>query len=98
LREFFRAALMLPYYLLWKDTWKSKSRFIHAEDGLISFHNSDFRADLLFRQAYARGLLAAGKDYHWQWRLYIGLWAAHHAKHLTGDFVECGVSYGFLSS
>jgi hypothetical protein len=28
----------------------------------------------------------------------VGLWAASSASKLEGDFVECGVSYGFLSS
>jgi hypothetical protein len=32
------------------------------------------------------------------WRAHVALWAASHAKHLEGDFVECGVFKGFLSS
>ncbi|MFO1082638.1 MAG: hypothetical protein U1E23_18685 [Reyranellaceae bacterium] len=54
--------------------------------------------DEVFKQAYARGVQAAGRDYRWQWRVHIGLWAARHAAHPPGDFVECGVNRGFLSS
>jgi hypothetical protein len=53
--------------------------------------------DLSFRKAYRRGALAAG-DYGWHWRVHIGLWAAYSASKLEGDFVECGVNRGFLSS
>ncbi|HYM62577.1 MAG TPA: TylF/MycF/NovP-related O-methyltransferase, partial [Thermoanaerobaculia bacterium] len=37
-------------------------------------------------------------DYKWHWRVHIGLWAAFTASKLPGDFVECGVNRGFLSS
>lgn len=67
-------------------------------DGLRSFHNHDFMHTLDFQRAYARGVRAAQDDYHWHWRVHIGLWAASSALHLRGDFVECGVNRGFLSS
>jgi len=54
--------------------------------------------DPAFAQAYARGILAAGSDYRWHWRVHVGLWAARCAAKLAGDFVECGVNRGFLSS
>jgi len=54
--------------------------------------------DPLFRKAYARGVRAAGQDYNWHWRVHVGLWAAACASRLDGDFVECGVNRGFLSS
>lgn len=69
----------------------------YDQDGLRSFHNHDFVADPAFARAYARGCRAAA-DYHWQWRVHIGLWAARAASRLDGDFVECGVNRGFLSS
>lgn len=34
----------------------------------------------------------------WHWRVHIGLWAGFTASKLAGDFVECGVNRGFLSS
>lgn len=69
----------------------------YDEDGLRSFHNHDFMQDPDFRRAYERGCQAA-HDYGWHWRVHIGLWAAFSASKLNGDFVECGVNRGFLSS
>ncbi|MBV9241814.1 MAG: class I SAM-dependent methyltransferase [Acidobacteria bacterium] len=70
---------------------------VYDRDGLLSIHNHDFMQDPRFKKAYERGIRAAG-DYRWQWRVHIGLWAAQTAAHLDGDFVECGVNRGFLSS
>jgi hypothetical protein len=67
------------------------------EDGLLSRHNRDFLEDPDFVRAYARGIEASG-DLHWRWRVHIGLWAASTAARLPGDFVECGVNHGFLST
>ena len=92
---------MIPYYIfkyLPKDTWFGPDKFIYAEDGLISFKSSAFLDDPEYQRAYQAGILAAGHDYGWHFRFYVGLWAAQHACRLpAGDFVECGVSYGFLS-
>jgi hypothetical protein len=70
---------------------------IYDQDGLRSIHNHDFMSDALFCKAYQRGCHAA-IDYRWHWRVHIGLWAAFAASKLEGDFVECGVNPGFLSS
>lgn len=70
---------------------------VYEHDGLISIHNHDFLDDPDFKRAYERGVLAA-VDYRWHWRVHIGLWAASTAARLDGDFVECGVNRGFLSS
>jgi Macrocin-O-methyltransferase (TylF) len=67
------------------------------EDGLLSRHNRDFLDDPDFVRAYARGIEASG-DLGWRWRVHIGLWAASTAAKLPGDFVECGVNRGFLST
>jgi hypothetical protein len=42
---------------------------------------------------------AAGSndDIHIEWRVHTACWAARHALHLPGDFVECGVNTGILS-
>lgn len=71
---------------------------IYDFDGLRSIHNHDFMADPRFKKAYDRGIKAAGIDYNWYWRVHVGLWAASVAVKLEGDFVECGVNKGFLSS
>lgn len=70
---------------------------IYDADGVTSIHNHDFLFDPAFVAAYQRGVRAAG-DYDWHWRVHIGLWAAESASRLDGDFVECGVNRGFLSS
>lgn len=70
----------------------------YNQDGLHSVHNHDFMKEAGFMRAYQRGIKAADDDYKWHWRAHIGLWAAHTAHHLDGDFVECGVNRGFLSS
>lgn len=67
-------------------------------DGLYSHHNHDFMLQADFLSAYERGVKASGKDYQWYWRVHVGLWAARSALRVEGDFVECGVNRGFLSS
>jgi Macrocin-O-methyltransferase (TylF) len=74
------------------------NRSVYDQDGLRSMHNHDFMHEPRFRRAYARGVLAAKADYQWHWRVHVGLWAAFSASKLDGDFVECGVNRGFLSS
>lgn len=71
---------------------------VFGSDGLSSIHNHDFMSDDSYIAAYARGVEAVGSDYKWFWRVHIGLWAARTAAKHGGDFVECGVNYGFLSS
>ncbi len=70
----------------------------YIQDGLASIHSSRFMTDPAFADAYARGVRAAGKDYMWHWRVHLGLWAASVAGRLPGEFVECGVNAGFMSS
>jgi len=71
---------------------------VYDQDGLRSIHNHDFMSEPSFCKAYQRGVLAAGDDYKWHWRVHVGLWAAFAASKLAGDFIECGVNRGFLSS
>lgn len=71
---------------------------LYDQDGLRTAHNHDFMSDPTFKRAYARGVKAAGRDYKWHWRVHVGLWAAKTAEKVEGDFVECGVNMGFLSS
>jgi hypothetical protein len=72
----------------------------YDQDGLSTAHNHDFMQDAAFRAAYDRGVRALGGEdrYSWHWRVHVGLWVAFCASKLRGDFVECGVNYGFLSS
>lgn len=70
----------------------------YDQDGLATRHNHEFMDDPVFQRAYGRGEQAALGDYRWHWRVHVGLWAAQAANRLPGDFVECGVNRGFLSS
>lgn len=72
---------------------------LHNQDGLVSWHNSDFMNDPVFVKAYERGLQAAeGIDPRHHWRVHIAIWAAGLALAVKGDFIECGVNAGFISS
>ncbi|MFM9872466.1 MAG: TylF/MycF/NovP-related O-methyltransferase [Fimbriimonadaceae bacterium] len=71
---------------------------IYDQDGLRTKHNHDFVYDPRFVAAYERGLKATGKDYRFHWRVHVALWAAEMAAKVPGDFVECGVNKGFMSS
>jgi hypothetical protein len=76
-----------------------KTRRQYHEDGLFTIHNHHFRQDSAFQAAYQRGLEANnGVDPHIEWRVHVALWAASSALVIPGDFVECGVNTGFISS
>jgi hypothetical protein len=71
----------------------------YAQDGLFTIHSDHFRADPAFRAAYRRGVQASqGVDPNFEWRVHVALWAARRALAVQGDFVECGVNAGFISS
>lgn len=74
-------------------------RSIYDQDGLWTVHNHEFVDDPRFKAAYRRGVAAAlGLEYLGPWRMHIGLWAAGHALSLEGDFVECGVNRGVMTT
>jgi hypothetical protein len=76
-----------------------KIRGRYFEDGIYSVHSDAFRRAPLFRSAYLRGVEAsAGVDPKFEWRVHVALWAASNSSRLPGDFVECGVNAGFISS
>jgi hypothetical protein len=71
----------------------------YARDGLYTLHHPHFLQDTGFQAAYARGVQASwGVDPRMEWRVHTALWAASVAARLPGDFVECGVNAGFVSS
>jgi hypothetical protein len=70
----------------------------YVSDGLSTVHNHDFLNDPRYQQALKRAVQADPGLGYMTWRLHVALWAAHHACRLEGDFVECGVNKGFLSS
>jgi len=76
-----------------------RTRGRYARDGLVTIHSDRFRDTPAFRAAYARGLAAAsGVDPRFEWRIHVALWAARTSLRVPGDFVECGVNAGFVSS
>lgn len=86
----------------WLFNLRTAKRRAYAEtyydqDGLKTWHNHDFMKDPSFVAAYQRGV-AAAQDYRFHWRVHVALWVARNALSLDGDFVECGVNRGFLSS
>ncbi|MEN9582148.1 MAG: hypothetical protein RL641_102 [Candidatus Parcubacteria bacterium] len=83
------------YYFL------KKSDVTYAHDSLYTFHNADFLKDPLFMESYRlgketdKGMLLSNYDI--EWRIHTLCWAATHAMHLEGDFVDCGVHTGIFS-
>jgi len=76
-----------------------KVRGRYAQDGLFTLHSDHFRADPAFRSAYRRGVQASHSvDPGFEWRVHVALWAARTGLRVEGDFVECGVNAGFVSS
>ncbi|HEY2799612.1 MAG TPA: TylF/MycF/NovP-related O-methyltransferase [Chthoniobacterales bacterium] len=68
-------------------------------DGLFTVNNDHCLKDPAFLAAYARGVEAGhGVDSGIHWRVHVALWAAATAIRVPGDFVECGVNAGFVSS
>jgi O-methyltransferase len=68
--------------------------------------NTDFLEDPQFMDAYRAGMNSGHKigrppgstlDIHIEWRIVVCCWAGWHAKHLPGDFVECGTNTGIMS-
>lgn len=72
----------------------------YAEGGLISIHDHEFLDNPDFQVAYQRALQSGqGVDPHHRWRrAHTALWVARSASLLDGDFAECGVNTGFISS
>jgi O-methyltransferase len=75
-----------------------RARGAYLQDGLFTVHNSDFRKDQKFREAYRLGKATGSwgrQDV--EWRAYVCCWAAWSVRNKEGDFVECGVNRGGLS-
>ncbi|MEL6766063.1 MAG: TylF/MycF/NovP-related O-methyltransferase [Pseudomonadota bacterium] len=79
--------------------YNARQPHIFSEDGLSTYHVHSFVDEPGFKAAYARSVQAnAGRDHHMRWRAHVAYWVATQAARLPGDFVECGVSTGFLMS
>jgi O-methyltransferase len=83
------------------------ARLTYNSDGFTTERiNTDFLKDERFVAAYQRSMASGhqirlqhstGSDLHIEWRVAIACWAARHAAHLPGDFVECGTNTGILA-
>lgn len=76
--------------------------YTYQGDGYATHHNASCLQEPKFLEAYRLGMnsghkIAGGGDIHLEWRVYQYCWAAYHAMHLDGDFVECGVNTGICS-
>lgn len=75
------------------------TRYGYARDSLFTSNNDHFLNDPAFQAAYGRGVKASnGVDPQIEWRVHVALWIAKAALRVPGDFVECGVNAGFISS
>lgn len=68
--------------------------------------SADFLRDPKFMESYMAGMNSDHQlgrqtgypvDINIEWRIVVCCWAAWHAKHLAGDFVECGTNTGIMS-
>jgi hypothetical protein len=70
----------------------------YNEDSLITTHYPTFMTDDKFVACYnsaVKEILLF--DPALRWRVHTIVWAANRGKNLEGDFVECGVNWGFFS-
>ena len=70
----------------------------YNQDGLATQHNADFLRDPRFQEAYRAGMENGRSGTRIEWRVHVALWCATQALQFEGDFVECGVHTGILSS
>src|SRR5579862_4860532 len=76
-----------------------RERDHYMQDGVFTLHSDHFRRSPAFQEAYARGIAASnGVDAGFEWRVHVALWAASAGLRVPGDFAECGVNAGFISS
>jgi hypothetical protein len=95
LKRWFRHKLEEAGYVVF-DT---RTAGLYASDGIFTFNNSHFLDEPGFQAAYQRGVRASqGVDPKIWWRAHVALWAARFAVQAKGDFIECGVNAGFVSS
>ena len=75
-----------------------KGPLTYNQDGLATRHNADFMHDPRFIEAYRAGTSDSFRKAGVEWRVHVALWCASHAISLEGDFVECGVHTGIMST
>lgn len=88
-------------YLDKKYVILEKDRLTYYHDLLYTYHNADFLRDPKFQEAYALSKSMDAnellKDYDIEWRIHVVCWAAEHASHLEGDFIDFGCRTGIFA-
>jgi hypothetical protein len=107
MKVFLRNLLPRSIYLLLMRIYRLPQSIVYfrvphtyKQDGLLTRHNADFMKDPRFLAAYNIGASAGKwnkKHHRLHWRVHVLCWAAQHALHLEGDFIECGVNTGGYS-
>lgn len=98
----FLIPLLGPAYAAFRD-WRFRFtswQVRYNQPGLITEAACDFMNDERYLRSVQVAKEACGRydlDRGGDWRMYLGCWAAEHAKNLEGDFVECGVDRGIMS-
>ena len=102
-------AILPPTFIAWTKAMVRPDRYLflpkqrlrYAQDLLYTEHNADFMREPRFAEAYRlgtqtdEGQLLKHDQIHW--RVHVICWAAWHARHLEGDFVDCGVNTGMYA-
>jgi O-methyltransferase len=71
---------------------------LHAHDMLVTMgKNLTFTGEARFMSSF-NSTASSRQEQSLIWRLHVLAWAASHALHVPGDFVECGVYQGFSSA
>jgi hypothetical protein len=70
----------------------------YNEDLLATRATTAWLDEERFQAAYSRARAVSVWGVDIRWRVYVACWAATHALHLEGDFVECGVDRGGLAT
>jgi hypothetical protein len=73
----------------------------YADDGLATNHITDFMKDEKFIKSYKLGKKTGALNNHpgdIHFRAYIACYCTEHATKVEGDFVECGVGKGIMST
>jgi O-methyltransferase len=71
----------------------------YNSDGIASRYATGFRDEARFKKAVAAAATAMppGKSKSADWTSHVVFWAAEVGRRLEGDFVECGVHYGYTA-
>lgn len=96
--------LALKQFASGKRQYIKRTEASYMGDDFATVHYVAFKNDDLFKRSYTNAFINVDErdrktieNLDIQWRVHIVTWAAKQAIKLEGDFVECGVWWGFLS-